>query len=58
MLHTYTTAFKTFDPDTNEFIDDSMEWEAEDEMHAVNQLLDFYRTLRERVAVIESVTKH
>jgi hypothetical protein len=52
----YRVAFESFDPLANDFQADEMEFDADDEMHAVNQLLDFYRTLECRVAVIQSVT--
>jgi hypothetical protein len=33
--------------------DQQMEFDASDSVHAINQLLDFYRTLDEKVTVIQ-----
>ena len=56
-MSNYRIVFQSFDPLANDFDTTEMDFAADDVLHAVNQLLDFYRTLQCRVAVIESVER-
>jgi hypothetical protein len=43
------------DPHSHYYEKNSMNWLAEDELHAINQLLDFYKDLTTRVVCIERI---
>ncbi len=54
-MQTYQIVFETYDHETNQFEALEASYEAEDVLHAVNQLLDTYRNLSDRISSIDSV---
>lgn len=56
-LSSYLILFEEFDPEGNEFQENEHYFQAEDEYHATNQLLDFYRNLNNKVSCVKSVKR-
>lgn len=42
-MQTWVTEFDEYDTQTNDYTSSQMQWEAEDALHAINQLVDFYK---------------
>lgn len=56
-LRVYEVHHQVYSADDCSFRDDVMAFQAPDEVYAVNQLLDHYRTLSERVACVNQVVR-